>query len=51
MTLIDYIFIFLFGVIFVALLVMESQLTAIKAMMEEHTRYDEPLKNGKHKKH
>lgn len=50
MSLLDCVFIFLFGVIFVVLLVIETQLSSIKAMMEEHTRYDEPLKNGHKKK-
>jgi len=46
MTGIECLFLLLFAVVFVVLLVMESQITAIKAMMEEHTRYDKPLKNG-----
>lgn len=46
MTAIECLFLLLFGVVFAVLLVMESQITAIKAMMEEHCRYDEPLKNG-----
>ena len=50
MTGIECLFLLLFAVVFAVLLVMESQITAIKAMMEEHTRYEEPLKNGKHKK-
>ena len=46
MSLLNCVFFILFGVVFAVLLVIESQLIAIKAMMEEHTRYDEPLKNG-----
>lgn len=46
MTGIECLFLLLFSVVFAVLLVMESQITAIKAMMEEHTRYDKPLKNG-----
>ena len=46
MTGIECLFLLLFAVVFAVLLVMESQITAIKAMMEEHTRYEEPLKNG-----
>ena len=46
MTGIECLFLLLFAVVFAVLLVMESQITAIKAMMEEHTRYVEPLKNG-----
>jgi len=49
MTGIECLFLLLFAVVFAVLLVMESQITAIKAMMEEHTRYDEPLKNGNNK--
>ena len=49
MTGIECLFFLLFAVVFAVLLVMESQITAIKAMMEEHTRYDEPLKNGNNK--
>lgn len=50
MTLLDCVFILLFGVIFAVLLIIETQISSIRAMMEEHTRYDEPLKNGHKKK-
>jgi len=50
MTLLDCVFILLFSIIFAILLVIETQISSIKAMMEEHTRYEEPLKNGHKKK-
>jgi len=42
----ELLFLVLFGVVFAVLLVMETQISSIKAMMEEHCRYEEPLKNG-----
>jgi hypothetical protein len=50
MTGIECLFLLLFAVVFAVLLVIETQLSSIKVMMEEHTRYDEPLKNGHKKK-
>lgn len=45
----DFIFLLLFGLVFTILFYIEAQIASLKAMMEEHTRYDEPLKNGNHK--
>lgn len=42
----DFIFLLLFGLVFTILFYIEAQIASLKAMMEEHTRYDEPLKNG-----
>jgi len=45
----DFIFLLLFGLVFTILFYIEAQIASLKAMMEEHTRYEEPLKNGNQK--
>ena len=51
MSIMECIFLLLFGLGFTIILYMETQINQIKAMMEEHIKYDQPLKNGNGKKH
>ena len=45
----DLFYILSIGGIVAVLIMMEAQINQIKKMMEEHTRYEEPLKNGNQK--